>query len=169
MMVRKLTAEDSSAYWALRLEALERESRSFGMTPEEHHRITDEETVALLTKPGCFLVGAFDNNMLAGIARFDREAHTKERHKGHIYGVYVTAFYRGRGIARALIAAVVAELKSDPTCEQLLLSVGTFNHAARAAYRAMGFIPFGVEPRALRSGDEYIDEEHMVLMLDRDC
>jgi len=29
----------------------------------------------------------------------------------------------------------------------------------------MGFVPFGIEPRALKAGDEYIDEEHMILRL----
>jgi len=165
MVFRKLTEGDAAAYWSLRLEALEREPRSFGMTPEEHRGITLEQTAALIAKPGCFLVGAFDGDAMVGTARFDREPHEKERHKGHVYGVYVTASHRGRGLAKSLIGAIIAELKDDPTCEQLLLSVGTFNQAARATYLAMGFVPYGIEPRALRAGDEYIDEEHMMLRL----
>jgi GNAT superfamily N-acetyltransferase len=163
--VRKLVAEDAAAYWALRLEAVEREPRSFGVTPEEHRLTTIEETVALILKPGCFLVGAFDGEALVGIARFDREGAEKERHKGHVRRVYVTASHRGRGVAKSLLAAIIAELKDDSTFEQLLLSVGTFNHAARAAYLAMGFVPFGIEPRSLRVGNEYFDEENMVLRL----
>ncbi len=34
-------------------------------------------------------------------------------------------------------------------------------------FRACGFEPFGVEPRALRVGGRYVDEEQMVLFLDR--
>jgi ribosomal protein S18 acetylase RimI-like enzyme len=165
MLFRKLIEDDAAAYWVLRLEALEREPRSFGMTPAEHRGITLEQTVASILKPGSFLVGAFDGEILVGIARFDREGNEKERHKGHIYGVYVTASHRGQGIAKALIQAVIADLKDDPTCEQLLLSVGTFNAGARVVYIATGFVPYGIEPRALRAGDEYIDEEHMMLLL----
>jgi len=134
--------------------------------PKEHRRIPLHAIVDLILKPDSFLVGAFDDEALVGTARFDREPNAKERHKGHIYGVYVTASHRGRGLAKSLIAAVVAELKSDPTCEHLLLSVGTFNLAARSAYRAMGFVPYGIEPRALKAGHEYIDEEHMILRLE---
>ena len=165
IQVRRLVGEDAAAYWALRLEAVECEPRSFGVTPEEHRRTTIEMTEASILEPNSFLVGAFDGKTLVGIARFDREPQTKERHKGHVRRVYVTASHRGRGVAKALIAAIVAELKDDPTFEQLLLSVGTFNQGARAVYLAMGFVPFGIEPRALKAGDQYIDEEHMILRL----
>jgi hypothetical protein len=33
-------------------------------------------------------------------------------------------------------------------------------------YRSLGFESFGVEPRAMRVGDRFYDEEHMVLRLD---
>ncbi len=165
MIVRKLAAEDAVAYWSIRLEALEREPRSFGMMPEEHRRIPIAQIAAQISSSSSFFVGGFDCEQMIGIARFAREDREKEWHKGHIYGVYVTASHRGQGVAKALIQAIVAELKHDPTCEQLLLSVGTFNSGARAVYLAMGFVPYGIEPRALRTGDEYIDEEHMVLLL----
>jgi RimJ/RimL family protein N-acetyltransferase len=37
---------------------------------------------------------------------------------------------------------------------------------ARNLYLALGFKPFGLEPRAMRVGSQYFDEEHMVLRLD---
>lgn len=165
MLNRKLTEADAAAYWALRLEAVEREPRSFGVTPEEHRQTTVEGMAALICKPDTFLVGAFDGEALVGTARFVREPGIKERHKGHVYGVYVSASHRGRGVAKVLLGALIDEVKKDTSCEQLLLAVGVFNEPARKVYLALGFVSFGIEPRALRVGDEHIDEEHMILWL----
>lgn len=162
--IRKLGRDDAAAYWGLRLEAIEREPLSFGQTPEEHRLISMEETVALIEKPDSFLMGAFDGDTLVGIARFERETALKERHKGHLYRVYVSASHRGRGIARSLIRAVLKKVREDTTCEQILLSVGTFNHAARSLYASLGFISCGIEPRALQAGGAYVDEENMILI-----
>lgn len=165
MEFRKLTREDDAAYWALRLEAVEREPLSFGPTPDEHRQVTIDEIVTLLCGQNSFVIGAFDDQAMIGFARFEREPGSKERHKGHVRGVYVAASHRGKGIAKRMIGALIDEVKQDPSLEQLLLAVGVFNHAARKAYTALGFFPFGVEPRALRAGDEYVDEEHMILFL----
>lgn len=124
-----------------------------------------EETRALLAGPNSFIFGAFDGTELVGCARFEREPGAKERHKGHVRGVYVSGAHRGRGMAKAMIGALIDEVKKDPSCEQLLLAVGVFNVGARKVYGALGFVPFGIEPRALKAGDVYVDEEHMVLML----
>jgi RimJ/RimL family protein N-acetyltransferase len=162
---RKLLKEDAAAYWALRLEAIEREPRSFGPTPEEHRQVTIDEIVTFLFGQDTFVMGAFDGEAMMGFARFEREHGSKERHKGHVRGVYVAASHRGRGAAKAIIGALIDEVKTDPSIEQLMLAVGVFNTGARKVYLGLGFVPFGLEPRALRAGDEYVDEEHMILFL----
>src|SRR5207253_1422447 len=59
------------------------------------------------TAGGNFTLGAFENDRLVGIATFVRETGAKERHKGRIYGVYVTSAERRNGVGRALLAALV--------------------------------------------------------------
>ena len=50
------------------------------------------------THPGeNFTLGAFEGDKLIGMATFIRETGLKERHKGRIYGVYVTSSQRGKG------------------------------------------------------------------------
>jgi hypothetical protein len=41
--------------------------------------------------------------------------------------------------------------------------------AARALYRSLGFVVFGTEPRSLKVGQTYVDEDHMMLRLHNDA
>jgi ribosomal protein S18 acetylase RimI-like enzyme len=113
-------------------------------------------------------MGAFEGTKLIGIASYLRETSPKEKHKGGVYGVYVAKAYRRKGAGRALIATVIERAKEDETLEQILISVATHQTSARNLYRSLGFEPWGVEPRALKVGAEYVDEEHMLLAISRE-
>ena len=49
--------------------------------------------------------------------------------------------------------------------EQINLSVTQSNEGARSLYLAAGFVPYGLEKRALKIGDKYYDKEYLALML----
>jgi RimJ/RimL family protein N-acetyltransferase len=49
---------------------------------------------------------------------------------------------------------------------QLQATVASINTAARALYLEFGFRPYGFEPRALRVGARYYDQELLLLPLD---
>ena len=51
--------------------------------------------------------------------------------------------------------------------EQVMLTVGVEQPAARRLYCAAGFELFGSEPRALKVGDSYVDEEYMTFHIRR--
>jgi len=74
--------------------------------------------------------------------------------------------FRRRGIAAAMMKAVLTRAAGVNGLRQVSLNVATTQAAARALYDSLGFRIFGVERRSLRVGDGYVDEEHRVAYLD---
>ena len=77
----------------------------------------------------------------------------------------MTAAQRGKGIGRALVAALLEKARQDPSLEQILLAVATGQTAARQLYRSFGFETYGTEPNALKVGSAYVDEDYMILRI----
>ena len=169
MEIRFLTPDDADAYWKLRLEALQGDPEAFSSSAEEHQSLSLHEIRARLgsSEGDSFVAGAFDDGCLVGIAGFYREKGPKTRHKGRVWGVYVTPERRGAGLGRRIMRMVLERGAAIDGVEQILLSVTTTQTAASVLYRALGFQSFGREPRALKVRDRFIDEEYMVLRLNK--
>jgi ribosomal protein S18 acetylase RimI-like enzyme len=115
--------------------------------------------------PGQVVFGAFAVGRLVGIAGLRSEPLVQVAHKGFLWGVAVAREYRREGIARHLVERALEHARENGIL-QVHLAVNTENQRAKALYLSLGFQSFGVEPRAVRVGDRFYDEEQMVLRLD---
>ena len=158
--IRLLSGADAAAFQALRLEALERHPAAYAAAPEEEAGRSLEEVALRLDAGAVF--GAFVAGRLVGSAGFARPERTKKAHKGVLWGVYVQADVRGQGLGRRLVEAVTGHARGR--VEQLHATVSTSNLAARELYRRLGFQTYGLEPRGLKVGETYFDQELMVLL-----
>ena len=169
MEIRLLKPDDAAAYWHIRQEALEREPEAFSSAAGEHRDTTIADAAAnLASDPATrFMIGAFLNGELIGIAGFYREQKLKTRHRGNVVGVYVREQARGRGTGRGMMQALLERAAGIEGVEHVVLAVTTTMTAAVRLYQSLGFRSFGCERRALKVDDRYLDTEYMVLELSR--
>ena len=167
MLIRKLIEDDIEALWKLRLRALRDNPEAFGSTYEETLQRGKESYRQRLRQPHAetFYIGAFEEERLVGMVGFFRENGLKGQHKGYIISMYVAPEQRGRGVGKALVTEAIAQARTILELEHLHLAVVTTNTAARQLYQSLGFEVYGLEPRALKQGEQYWDEELMVLSL----
>jgi ribosomal protein S18 acetylase RimI-like enzyme len=180
--IRLLNPDDAREWWRLRRESLQNDPEAFGSSVEDHQSLKAEDVRQRLSSNPTefFIVGAFDgqssdhhrsddhssgDQRLVGMSGFFREPGAKSRHKASVWGVYVTPAWRGQGVGRRLLESLLERAAGMAGLEQVLISVTATQMAASALYRALGFEPFGREPRALKVGERYIDEDHMLLRL----
>lgn len=166
MEIRVLTVDDAEELRALRLRALREEPEAFGSSWEEENRRPLEQTIARLQADDTTAFGGFDDTgKLVGMVRLWHQDGIKTQHKADIFSMYVAPEARGRSLGRRLLEAAIARARETPGIEQLIVAVNAANIPARTLYLSAGFQIFALEPRALKLGDRYLDEEHMLLLL----
>lgn len=164
----ELTPDHVTPWRALRLRALATEPAAFLQSVEEAEAQPLEELAARFSPEANVdspIFGAFRAGELVGTLGLARQARLKARHTAVLWGVFVAPEHRGLRIAEALVTAAVARARAMPGLERITLAVLASNAAARRLYHRAGFVPYGYEPQAIRVGEVFHDDEHMVLSL----
>lgn len=162
--IRRLTPDDADTSRHLRLRALQDHPEAFGSAYEETAQLTVEDFAQRLANG--VTLGAFDEDAHVGTVFLAIRTRVKTRHTAQINAMYVVPEQRGKGIGKQLVQAGLDYLRAyAPQVELVYLSVAVGNVAAKALYTSMGFVTWGVQPRALKIGETYVDFEEMVLHL----
>lgn len=165
MDIRKLIKEDAEGYKKLRLEAVQNKPEAFASSYEEEQGNSADFYANRFASVLSAEFGAFENGAVVGTVTLIKDAKRKLKHRAMIAAMYVKPEYRGKRAGRKLIEAALDEARSDPGVEQVTLSVESGNEPAKRLYASFGFTVYGVEKRALKIGDNYYDEDHMILYL----
>lgn len=104
------------------------------------------------------VLGAFETNQLAGIVGLALDPREKARHKATLFGMYVVDAHRHRGLGQQLLEAALAEARRHAFLKLVQLTVTAGNDPAIRLYQRCGFALYGLEPQAIRVGDEYFDK-----------
>ena len=164
MTIRRLVPEDAIAYRQLMLEAYERHPDAFTSSVSERaalpiswweSRLSEEQQASVV------VFGAFDERQLVGVAGLSFETREKADHKATLFGMYVPAEFRHRGVGRELVLTALEHAKGRRRVKVVQLTVTDGNAAAQALYEHCGFVQFGLEPLAVAVGEQFVSKVHM--------
>ena len=159
-VVRRLALEEVSLWRSFRLDMLQASPQNFGSSYEEEQEWSQETFLEKFKSSAVF--GVFIEGMLVSSAAFFIMEGPKNQHKGYLWAVYTKPSYRGKGLATQALKAV---LEYARTCvRQVYLSCNVGNQEAYALYLKQGFKAYGRDPCSLKVGDQFFDEDLMVLM-----
>ncbi|WP_410501832.1 N-acetyltransferase [Exiguobacterium acetylicum] len=161
MEIRQLTAKDATLYKALRLEALRNHPEAFGSDYEAEKDRPIEQYAKRFESEQASTFGVLHEGELVGIVTVVCLEPVKMKHRANLFAMYVTPRIRKQQVGRRLVQEALRILEKQPLIEQVHLSVVRTNEAAKALYQSLGFQSYAIEPRALKIGDTYHDEELM--------
>ncbi|KAB0498808.1 GNAT family N-acetyltransferase [Pseudomonas vancouverensis] len=161
MWIERLDASHALDYRALMLEAYDLHPQAFTSSVRERAAMPLSWWEARLTSKLDVVLGAFEERRLAGIVGLAFEPREKARHKVTLFGMYVSPAVRQRGVGYQLVQAALADAREHPGLRLIQLTVTAGNDAAINLYRHCGFVQYGLEPMAVRVGEDYFDKIHM--------
>ncbi len=158
--VRRLEVRDAAAWVALRRIALREAPWAFGSSLSDD-RMTLSFATGILGDPRHHaLFGAFDAQALVGMVGLVRHERAKRAHGADLFGMFVRADVRARGLGRRLLQASIGEAERWGV-DRVALSVTSEARSAERLYRACGFEAWGREPRAVRVDGRDLDVIHL--------
>jgi ribosomal protein S18 acetylase RimI-like enzyme len=147
---------------AIRLEALRSEPAAYSSSYEETLEWSDEDWRRRLTNDHRLHLLARVQNRPIGIVGGYLGSDEGDDSVAEVFGMYVTSEYRGRGVGRLLLTALIDHLSALPQISAIRLGVTETQDPARGLYKSVGFRVVGKADEGIvvngRKYDELIME-----------
>ena len=136
-------------------------SEEFNKTPEQQRdwirRLLENERETIFV--------AEINGEVIGWIGFQSENRKRMSHKGS-FGMMIRKNYRGKGIGKELIKALLEWAEANPFIEKVSLGVFSTNQRAISLYKKMGFVEEGRKIKEFKMSErEYVDDIIMYKMV----
>lgn len=172
----RLGSADAGRYTRLRLRMLLDAPWAFGASPEAdkgldlaHLRKTlagDAHAIFAVEEPqGGGRVPARGEADLVAVAGIMRNTLSKFRHRATVWGVFVEATYRRRGLGRVVMTAALDFARTWHGVDYVDLGASEKADEALRLYESLGFVVWGRQPEATDIDGRRYDEIHMTLRL----
>lgn len=157
-------------YKDLRLEALQNDPTAFATTHQEDLAIPPFEWQERLQSAqegkSYMLFAEYEGKIIGMVGALLYQGKCVE-HKATIVSMYLKPEYRGHGVAKKLMLAIMDRLQADEKIVHVQLTVNTQNTQAIKLYESIGFKKIGILEKLVIVGNAFIDGYMMVKILDR--
>lgn len=165
----RLKTGDAARYLQLRHKQLVTDPWAFDAGPDDEEAGDLDWAASLLAREETVAIFAIEHPQealqLIAAAAVTRARQPRYAHRAHVWGVYVDPAFRGQGLGRSVMQAVIRHARTLQGVDYLDLSVSANSPAALNLYISMGFIQWGREPETTACGEQRIDEIYMTLRL----
>jgi ribosomal protein S18 acetylase RimI-like enzyme len=157
MNIIKLTGNNTSQFLELRETLLTQESDNFRTSARDNSSLGFDYWKDRIERDHVAAVEV--DGVLKALGGLSRVVGEKMDHKGLIWGMYVHPDLRGSGAADSIMYALIAAAQQH--LRQLILTLAADNASAQRFYQRHGFELYGLEPDAIRRGDDFVAEALM--------
>jgi ribosomal protein S18 acetylase RimI-like enzyme len=166
--VRPLAAHEWQLLRDARIQSLVDAPRQFGVTEEEARALPDGEWQAMVAEGEAGQLGhvvvATSGTEPVGLAIIERDRFERRQHRARVWAVWVHRDFRGRGVGRRLMTALLDWARARGVVA-VYLDVVVGNDPARSLYERLGFVRRDLDPYSLRIDGEFVAQEKLVLVL----
>lgn len=149
--------EHADDFRTIRLDALKSHPTAFSADIEAHKTLDYAQRIRENLGSAGAIYFAYIGDQIAGMTGVRRMYSSKTNHNAHIWGVYVKAEFRRRGLARSLMDACLHWSKENEAAI-VKLAIVIPNPGVYSFYKGYGFKPYGTEPKAVKIDGVYYDE-----------